>query len=86
VTLTSWRKPALLTPRFKGDGLSTVFRKAASGWTWKLLCESEQIASGHAPTQRQAVEAVRLVKAKRLGKPVPEPLAPRRTTRVEAKP
>lgn len=84
-TSNVWRKEVTNQPRFRGHGLRAVVRRAASGWSWKIMCESELVASGAAKTKRECREAVRAAKAKRLGKPAPEkPLAPRPSTRVTA--
>lgn len=81
MTLKSMSKSICITPRFRGDGLSTIIRKSGVRWQWRLLCSDQQIASGYSPTQRAAIEEIRIVKAKRLGKPEPEPLKPRKPTR-----
>ena len=68
MTLTSWKKPLRVTPRYPGDGLSTVLHKSAVGWRWRLLCSNEQVASGRSPTMREAVMELRAAKVAWLGR------------------
>ena len=82
--LNVWRKRITNQPKFRLNGLKTITRRAAAGWSWKLMCESELVASGTAKTDRECREAVRAAKVQRLGK-LTAP-SPRPATRPDAVP
>lgn len=83
MTLSTWRKPITNRVRQRGHGLRSLITSGAHGWTWRLLCEDVQLASGYGDTKLDCLESVRLAKAARLGQPEPKPLKKRKSTRKE---